>query len=308
MNRLGHTDLLVSPLCLGGNVFGWTADQEASFAILDAYRDAGGNFIDTAEWVPGNKGGESEAIIGRWLARRGERDQLVIATKVGQSEHRGGLSRDVILAAAEESLRRLGTDWIDLYYAHEDDPSTSLEETIGAFDELVHAGKVRHVAASNYSAPRLAEALATADRLNATRYCTLQVHYNLVHRSEYEGDLALLCEREEVAGIAYYALANGFLTGKYRGGKPMPHSERADDATPYLNDKGSAMLLALDEVAAVHEAPVAAVALAWLLAQPTMVAVAASARTPQQLAELLKGPELHLSEHDIAAIDAVGTG
>lgn len=312
VRQLGKTDLTVFPLCLGGNVFGWTADEKQSLAVLDAYRDGGGNFIDTAdsysEWATGNRGGESERIIGRWLVGRSDRDQLVIATKVGQARHRSGLAHDVIVTAAEDSLHRLGTDRIDLYYAHEDDPKTPLEETIGAFEELVQAGKVRYVAASNYFAPRLAEALATSDRLRATRYCALQTHYNLVHRREYEGDLACLCEREGLACVGYSALADGFLTGKYRRGNRLPASERAEDAAAYLNDDGLAVLRALDGVADARGAPVAAVALAWLLARPGVVAAIASARTPEQLTELLAAPALELSESELATLDAASAG
>jgi aryl-alcohol dehydrogenase-like predicted oxidoreductase len=306
MNRIGGTDLEVFPLCLGGNVFGWTADEPSSFAVLDAYVEAGGNFIDTAdsycEWAEGGRGGESETIIGRWLARRGARDDVIIATKVGQAPGREGLAAANIRAAAAASLQRLGLDHIDLYYAHEDDPTTPLEETLAAFDELVRAGKVRHVAASNYSAPRLAEALAASARAGLSSYVGLQAHYNLVHRDEYEQDLAPLCEREGLSCIAYSALADGFLTGKYRPGQDLPDSERAEDAAAYLNDNGLTILNALDSVAATHGAPVSAVALAWLTARPTVAAALASARTPEQLAALLKAPDLQLSDDDLTQL------
>jgi len=240
MNRIGQTDLEVFPLCLGGNVFGWTADEAASFAVLDAYAGAGGNFIDTADsypqWADGCEGGESEAIIGRWLARRGRRDDLIIATKVGQSRHHPGLSPANIRSAAEASLRRLGAGHIDLYYAHEDDPVTPLADTVAAFDSLVREGKARYVAASNYSAPRLTHALASAQQQGLAGFVALQVHYNLVHRDEYEGDLAALCQREGLSCIAYSALADGFLTGKYRPGHALPVSERAEDAAAQLHD------------------------------------------------------------------------
>jgi aryl-alcohol dehydrogenase-like predicted oxidoreductase len=303
MNRIDGTDLEVFPLCFGGNVFGWTADEPRSFALLDAYTAAGGNFIDTAdsyvEWAPGGQGGESETIIGRWLARRGRRDDLVIATKVGQAPGREGLSPANIAAAADASLARLGVDHIDLYYAHEDDPETPLEETMAAFAELVRAGKVRYVAASNYAARRLAEALATSDRIGAPRYVGTQTHYNLVHREEYEDELAPLCAREGLSGFAYSALADGFLTGKYRPGRDLPQSERAEDAAPYLDERGLRVLEALDAVAARHDAPVAAVALAWLTAQPTVAAAVASARTIEQLGELLASATLPLDEDDV---------
>lgn len=307
MSRIGRTDLEVFPLCLGGNVFGWTADEPTSFAVLDAYASAGGNFIDTAdsysEWADGNQGGESEVIIGRWLARHGRREDLVIATKVGQASGHPGLAAKNIRAAAERSLRRLRTDHIDLYYAHEDDPAVPLEETMAAFDDLVRAGKIRYVAASNYSAPRLAGALAAAAGQGLASYVALQVHYNLVHRTEYESDLAALCERESLSCIAYSALADGFLTGKYRPGRRHPASERAEDATAYLTSSGLAVLEALDTVAARHGAPVAAVALAWLAAQTTVAAPLASARTPAQLSDLLRAPSLRLTAGDLALLD-----
>src|SRR5215469_3208437 len=266
MNRIGETDLEVFPFCLGGNVFGWTADEDTSFAILNAYTSAGGNFIDTADsypqWADGCDGGESETIIGRWLARRGRRDDLIIATKVGQGRHHPGLSPANLRSAAEASLRRLGTGHIDLYYAHEDDPATPLADTMAALDSLVQEGKVRYVAASNYSAPRLAAALASAQQQGLVSFAALQVHYNLVHRDEYEGGLAALCQREGLSCLAYSALADGFLTGKYRPVGSLPSSERAEDAAVYLTEGGLAVLGALDTVARAHGAPVAAIALA----------------------------------------------
>jgi aryl-alcohol dehydrogenase-like predicted oxidoreductase len=301
-NPLGSTDLQVFPLCLGGNVFGWTADEAQSFAVLDAYAEGGGNFIDTADsysaWVLGHAGGESETILGRWMQERGNRERTIVATKVGQMPGLDGLSAATIRQAAEDSLRRLGTDRIDLYYAHRDDPKTPLEETLRAFDELVKAGKVRWIAASNYSAERLAEALAISEREGLARFAALQPHYNLVERPEYEGPLQELCRREALACLPYFSLAKGFLTGKYRPGTEVD-SERARGARAYLNDKGLAVLAALDEIAAAHEAPVAAVALAWLLAQPTVAAPIASARTPEQLAEILPSVELRLAPDEV---------
>jgi aryl-alcohol dehydrogenase-like predicted oxidoreductase len=308
MNRLGQTDLEVFPLGLGGNVFGWTADEATSFAVLDAYTGAGGNFIDTADsypqWADGCHGGESETTIGNWLARRGRRDDVVIATKVGQSRHHPGLSPATIRSAAEASLRRLGTGHIDLYYAHEDDPATPLADTVVAFDGLVREGKARYVAASNYSAPRLAGALASARQQGLVRFAALQVHYNLVHRYEYEGDLTALCQREGLSCIAYSALADGFLTGKYRPGHALPVSERAEDAAACLTESGLAVLAALDTVAREHGAPAAAVALAWLAAQPTVAAPLASARTPGQLQDLLQARGLTLTADDLALLNA----
>jgi aryl-alcohol dehydrogenase-like predicted oxidoreductase len=297
MIRLGATDLDVFPLCLGGNVFGWTADEQQSFSVLDAYAAAGGNFVDTADTY---SGGASETIIGKWLAARGNRDEVVIATKVGGE---GGLGARNIQRIAQESLGRLQTDRIDLYYAHFDDSNTPLEETLGAFDALVREGKVRHVAASNYTAPRLAEALAVSERRGLTRYVALQPHYNLVERDAYEGELAELCGREGLACLPYFALAKGFLTGKYRPGAEV-ESPRASRASAYLDDAGLAVLAALDEIAAAHRTTVAAVSLAWLLAQPTVAAPIASARTPAQLADWIPAAELRLSDEELQRLSS----
>lgn len=306
------TDLEISEICLGGNVFGWTADRDASFAVLDAFLAGGGNFIDTADsysaFVPGNSGGESETVIGEWLAAHpGTRDRVVIATKVGKHPDFMGLAPENIRAAADASLARLGTDSIDLYYAHEDDPNTPIEDSLAAFAALIEAGKVRHVAASNYSAPRLAEALEIAERESLPRYVALQPQYSLVERSAYEGELSELCGREGLACIPYWGLARGFLTGKYRPGGPDVDSPRAAGAAAYLNDRGIVVLEALDEVAAAHNAEVATVALAWLLAQPTVLSPIASARNVEQLAPLLAVSELRLSADAIARL-AVASG
>ncbi len=306
MAKIGATLLDVFPFCLGGNVFGWTADERQSFAVLDAYAAAGGNFVDTADvysaWVPGHRGGESETILGRWMAARGNRDRIVVATKVGMLASLRGLAAKTIRAAAEGSLRRLGTDRIDLYYAHVDDAATPLEETLRAFDALVREGKVRHIAASNYTAPRLAEALAVSKRLGLARYVALQPHYNLVHRAEYEGGLAELCAREGLACFPYYALASGFLAGKYRPGTKV-ESARAGGAGKYLDNKGLRILAALDAIAAEHPTSVAAVALAWLRTRPAVVAPIASARTPDQLAELLPVASLRLTPDEVKKLD-----
>jgi aryl-alcohol dehydrogenase-like predicted oxidoreductase len=308
MNKIPRTDLDVFPLCLGGNVFGWTADRDESFAVLDGYFAGGGNFIDTADVymaaAPGNSGGESETIIGEWMAARGNRDDVVIATKVGKLSGLEGLAPATIQAAADASLKRLGTDHIDLYYAHADDPDTPLEETLGAFGELIAAGKVRHVAASNYSAERLAEALAIAERENLPRYVALQPEYNLVER-DYETDgLRELCERADLACFPYYALASGFLTGKYRPGGEGGDSPRAGGAAKYLDARGEAVLAALDEVAAAHDAEVAAVAIAWLRSQPTVAAPIASARNAEQLAPLLESATLELDAGELDALSS----
>ena len=307
MTRISDTALDVFPLCLGGNVFGWTADEAQSVDVLDAYAAAGGNFIDTADsysaWAPGHSGGESEAILGRWMATRRNRDRIVLATKVGMLPGLTGLSARTIHAAAEASLRRLQTDRIDLYYAHRDDPATPLEETLGALDALVRAGKVRYIAASNYSVGRLAEALAISRRENLARFVALQPHYNLVHRSEYEGPMQDLCARENVACAPYWALAKGFLTGKYRPGVPV-QSARAERASEYLDARGLRVLETLRGLASAHRTTPSAVALSWLLARPTVVAPIASARTREQLAELLPVATLRLTSQEVDQLTA----
>ncbi|HSZ69343.1 MAG TPA: aldo/keto reductase [Solirubrobacteraceae bacterium] len=308
--RLGDTDLDVFPLCLGGNVFGWTLDAERSFAVLDAYVEGGGNFIDTAD-IYGRHGsagiGGSERIIGRWLAARGNRERLTIATKVGMSAERPGLSREAIEAGVTESLERLGIDCIDLYYAHRDDERTPLEETLAAFAELIAAGRVRHVAASNYSAARLAEALAlSAAREDLARYVALQPHYNLMER-DYEHELAALCAREGLACIPYFGLARGFLTGKYkRDGAAIDSPRAAGVRESYFNERGFAVLDALQEIASAHRVAPAAVALAWLRLQPTVLAPIASATSPEQLAQLMPSATLALSAAEVQRLTAAG--
>ncbi len=298
MRRIPGTELDVFPLCLGGNVFGWTADERESVAVLDRYIEVGGNFIDTADMYAG---GESEAIIGRWMLARANRDWLVIATKVGMAPGLEGLAPATIRAAVDGSLKRLQTEHIDLYYAHRDDPDTPLEETLGAFDELVRAGKVSHIGASNYGAPRLASALETSDRAGYARFVALQPHYNLVERSGYERELVGLCERENLGCLPYFALAKGFLTGKYVEGAVVD-SPRAGRAREYLDERGVAVLEALDGVARARGTTVAAVALAWLLAQPTVTAPIASARSPEQLTGLLPMSELELSAEELGRL------
>jgi aryl-alcohol dehydrogenase-like predicted oxidoreductase len=288
-------------------VFGWTIDERRSFDVLDAYFAAGGNFIDTANSY-GRRGpagaGESERIIGRWMAARGNRDRLVIATKVGMGEP-PGLSAQTIAGAIDASLGRLGTDRVDLYYAHRDDPATPLAETLGAFQRLIDQGKVRNVAASNYSAARLTQALALGAQDGFARYVALQPEYNLVERAAYEDELQQVCERDGLACIPYFALARGFLTGKYRADGPEITSARAAGVREaYFNARGFAVLDALDAIAAAHHAPHAAVALAWLLAQPTVLAPIASATSPEQLAELLACATLQLSQPELARLDA----
>jgi aryl-alcohol dehydrogenase-like predicted oxidoreductase len=308
MATIGSSGIEVSRLCLGANVFGWTADRDTSFAVLDAYTAAGGDFVDTADsymWrIEGNSGGESETIIGEWLAGRGRRDDVVLATKVGSWPQRKGLSAANIAAACDDSLRRLRTDHIDLYYAHRDDPDTAQEETLDAFDALVRAGKVRAVAASNFSAERLRSALEISARDGLASYVALQPHYNLVERAEFETALLPLLDAEGLSCVPYYGLAKGFLTGKYRDGAQVD-SPRAEGASEYLDDRGRAVLAVLDEIAAGHEVPVAAVALAWLAAQPTVVAPIASARNPEQLADLLPVLDLTLTDDEVRLLSHV---
>ncbi|MFG2258751.1 aldo/keto reductase [Streptomyces mirabilis] len=306
LRKLGSSDLEVFPLSLGGNVFGWTADEAQSFAVLDAYTAGGGNFVDTADgysaWISGHTGGESETIIGKWFAARGNRSDVVLATKVSTHPEYKGLSPSNIKAAADASLRRLGTDYIDLYYTHFDDTSVPVEEIIGALDELVRAGKVREIAASNISAERLAESVEFSDREGLARYVALQPHYNLVSRDTYEGPLQEVASRTGLAAVPYFALASGFLTGKYRPGTTVD-SARAEGAGKHLDtERGTRVLAALDEVAGAHDAEVATVALAWLAARPTVAAPIASARTVEQLPALLAVADLTLTDAEVARL------
>ena len=298
---VGKSDLAVFPLCLGGNVFGWTADRDTSFEVLDAYRAAEGNFVDTADsysaWAPGHTGGESEHIIGEWLASRGCRNEMVIATKVSQHPDFTGLSAANVRRAADASLQRLHIDHIDLYYAHFDDASVPLEETVGALSALVDAGKVRYIAASNYTPERLNEWFEVTKKEGFHPAVALQPHYNLVERG-YENGLKGVAEREHLGVMPYFALAAGFLTGKYRDGASVS-SARAQGAQKYLNDSGRAVVAALDTVAQARGVSVATVALAWLAAQPTVTAPITSARTVQQLPDLLASVELKLTDDEL---------
>lgn len=308
--ELGRSGLQVRPIAFGGNVFGWSADEKATFALLDAFVDAGFNLVDTADaysaWVPGNQGGESETLIGRWFARSGKRDKVVLATKVAKWAERPGLSADNINAAVEDSLRRLQTDVIDLYQAHEDDESTPLESTLAAFGRLIEQGKVRAIGASNYSGARLADALKVSADYHLPRYETLQPEYNLYERSGYENDLEPVVQREGLGVISYYSLASGFLSGKYRraedAGKSSARGRSVVDR--YLNPRGLHILAALDDVAARHGASASQVALAWLLARPSVTAPIVSATTVEQLHELLKAARLSLSIQDVADLDS----
>ena len=306
MRTLGTSGLETPPLILGGNVFGWTADPSASLGILDRFVAAGGTMIDTADtysaWAPGTEGGESETIIGEWLARRSRRNDVLIATKVGFA---GGLGAENVARAIDGSLRRLRTDYVDLYYAHRDDPEVPLEETLEAFDRLVRAGKVRALGASQISAERLERALAIGRDAGWTGYSVLQTWYNLLERPRYEEALAGVVERHGLGMAAYFGLANGYLTGKYRDASDLGKSVRSDQVEQYLAGRGPAVLVALDEVAGELGATPAQVALAWLAAQPTVTAPLASARTVEQLDELLGSLELTLRADQIARLDSV---
>lgn len=311
--KLGQSPLEVAPLAFGGNVFGWSADEKTSFALLDAFVEHGLNLIDTADvysaWVPGNEGGESETIIGKWLKRSGKRSQVVIATKVAKWQQHPGLSPININEAVDDSLRRLGTDYIDLYQAHEDDPKTPLAETLHAFGGLIEKGKVRVIGASNYSANRLADALKTSQENGLPRYETLQPEYNLLDRAGYEAELEPLIRKENIGVISYYSLASGFLSGKYRSEADLAKSKaRGGSVKKYLDKRGLAVLDVLDQVAADHSAKPAQVALAWLMARDGIVAPIASATTTEQLAELAKAATLQLRPADIAALNRASAG
>jgi aryl-alcohol dehydrogenase-like predicted oxidoreductase len=308
--RVGRSDLMVAPLCLGGNVFGWTVDEPTSFALLDAFVESGCNFIDTADvysrWVPGHAGGESETIIGRWLKSRGNRDQVVIATKVGMemAPDRKGLAPAYVRQAAETSLQRLQTDYIDLYQSHRDDPETPIADTLAAYDALIKEGKVRTIGASNYSAARFSEALSLSTTHGLPRYESLQPEYNLYERAGYEAELEPLCRENEVGVISYFSLASGFLTGKYRSPGDAGKSPRGQGiVSKYLNARGFRILAALDETASRHRATPAQVALAWLMARPPLTAPIASATTLEQLHALIGATRLVLDPDAIERLD-----
>ena len=307
--KLGRSALAVAPLCFGGNVFGWTADEPTSFALLDAFVGAGFDFIDTADvysrWVPGHQGGESETIIGNWLKSRGSRSNVVIATKVGMDMGPGGkgLKAAHIRASVERSLKRLRTDHIDLYYSHQDDPDTPLEETLQAHADLLRAGKVVVIGASNYSATRLREAVDTSEQLGLPRYEVLQPEYNLYARSGYEAELEAVCRKASIGVAPYYSLASGFLTGKYRSEADYGKSPRGKRMAAYLNDRGRRILAALDEAAQANRATPAQVAIAWLMARPGLTAPVASATSVEQLGELMAAARLELDAATIARLD-----
>jgi aryl-alcohol dehydrogenase-like predicted oxidoreductase len=308
--KLGGSGLEVSPICLGGNVFGWTADEPRSFAILDAFVGAGFNFVDTADvysrWAPGHKGGESETVLGKWFQRSGKRKKVILATKVGieLAPDKKGLSKAYILREVEDSLQRLQTDYIDLYQSHIDDASVSLEETLGAYHQLIQQGKVRAIGASNYTAERLAESLKLSKQHGLPRYECLQPNYNLYERAGYEKDLEPLCSKEGIGVIPYFALASGFLTGKYRSEKDLAQGPRGQMVKKYLDERGFRILSALDAVAQkLHSTP-GKVAIAWLIARPSITAPIASATSVEQLKDLVDAANLQLDPDSIKTLNA----
>lgn len=306
--KLGNSGLEIAPLAFGGNVFGWTVDERTSFGLLDAFTDAGFNLIDTADvysgWVPGNRGGESESIIGKWLKASGKRSSVVVATKVGM-EMRGqkGLSKSYILRSAEDSLRRLQTDYIDLYQSHQDDTETPIEETLEAYAELIRQGKVRAIGASNYSAERLREALLLSEQKGLPRYESLQPLYNLYEREPFESELEGLCLEKKVGVISYFSLASGFLSGKYRSEEDLSKSARGQGVKKYLNERGFRILKALDEVSARLGSTPARVALAWLIARESVTAPIASATSLRQLQDLIEATRLELDTDSVRLLD-----
>jgi aryl-alcohol dehydrogenase-like predicted oxidoreductase len=307
--ELGHSGLQVSTLMLGGNVFGWTADEATSHRVLDAFVDAGGNFVDTADvysiWAPGHQGGESESVIGRWFANSGKRDKVILATKVGKDMGAGkrGLKAAYIRQAVEDSLKRLRTDYIDLYQSHEDDTSVPLAETLGAFGELIRVGKLRAIGASNFTAARLVEAQRVALDHNLPRYESLQPHYNLMERGDYEDNLETVVLKEELGCVPYFSLAAGFLTGKYRSPEDTKGKSRASMVSKYLDTRGLNMLETLDEIAAAYKATPAQISLAWLIARPGITAPIASATGVAQLQELLGATRVRLDSASIEKLD-----
>lgn len=314
MRKLGRSGLEVSPLAFGGNVFGWTADETTSFKLLDRFVDEGFNFIDTADmyskWVPGNKGGESETIIGKWLKKTGKRDKVVVATKLGMemAPDKKGLSPAYIKSAVEDSLKRLQTDYIDLYQSHTDDAATPLADTLGAYEKLIRAGKVRVIGASNYSAERFEEALAVSKKNSLPRYESMQPNYNLIDRSDFEAKMQDVCVKNAVGVISYFSLASGFLTGKYRSEADLSKGPRGQMVKKYLNDKGFKVLAALDSVAKETSSTPGRVALAWVLAQPSIAAPIASATTLPQLDDLFAATRLKLGAASLRQLDEASRG
>jgi len=309
IRKLGNSGMEISPLAFGGNVFGWTVDEPMSFKLLDAFVASGFNLIDTADvyshWAPGNRGGESETIIGKWLQRSAKRDKVLIATKVGKEmgPNRKGLSKSYILRAVEDSLQRLQTDYIDLYQSHADDPETPLNETLEAYAQLIREGKVRAIGASNYDANRLAQALQTSEQNDYPRYQCLQPLFNLYDRAAFEKELEPLCREQGLGVICYYSLASGFLTGKYRSAEDLAGMARADNVNKYLDERGLRILAALDQVARQNELTPAKVALAWLIAQPSITAPIASATSLDQLQELIDATTVELDRFSIELLN-----
>ena len=303
--ELGRSGLLVHPFVFGGNVFGWTADEKTSFALLDTFIDHGFNFVDTADvysyWVPGHTGGESEMIIGKWFKQGGRRDKVILATKVGKpmGEGKKGLSRAYITSAVDASLKRLQTDYIDLYQSHDDDPDTPLLETMDTFNDLIKQGKVRAIGASNFKAARLLEALQVSKDNSLARYESLQPEYNLYDREDYEAQYEQICRENDLGVITYFSLASGFLTGKYRSESDLGKSQRGGGIKKYLNARGYKILAALDKVAGEHNAEPAAVALAWVMARPGITGPIASATNIHQLNEISRAAQLRLTPHDV---------
>jgi aryl-alcohol dehydrogenase-like predicted oxidoreductase len=304
---IGTSDLQVAPLVFGGNVFGWTADERTSFSILDAFVDHGLNFVDTADvysaWVDGHAGGESETIIGKWFKESGKRDKIVLATKVGMLEKRAGLSAANIAAAVDDSLRRLKTDYIDVYFSHLDDDKTPLDETLGAYQKLIQAGKVRVIGASNYTGERLEEALKVSKDSGLPAYQILQPEYNLYDREAYETGLEPVAEANKIAVVTYFSLASGFLSGKYRSKEDMQGKARGSRVEKYLNARGLKILDALDEVARRNDTTPATIALAWVIARPSVTAPIASATSVKQLESLAQATRISLVPDDIRTLD-----
>ncbi|MBT0607357.1 aldo/keto reductase [Aequorivita echinoideorum] len=307
--ELGDSGLHVSPLTFGGNVFGWTVDKEQSFKLLDAFVDAGFNFVDTADtyswWAHGNKGGESEAIIGKWFASRKNRDNIILSTKVGSqnNEHPVDVSKKFILKSVEESLKRLKTDYIDLYQTHFDDEKTPVEETLSAYDQLIKEGKVRVIGTSNMSPERIRESLKVAEKEGLPKYQTLQPEYSLLEREGYEKKLRGIVEENNMGVLSYFSLASGFLTGKYRSKEDLDKSERGDSVKKYLDDRGKRILKQLDEISEKHNTTQATISLAWLMAQPTITAPIVSATSLKQMESIIDAPKLKLDKEDMELLD-----
>jgi len=307
--KLGNTDLLVSPITFGGNVFGWTLDEKKSFEILDGFVDAGFNLIDTADvysrWVPANTGGESERIIGNWIKARNNRNKIILTTKVGgdMGDGKKGLSKKYILEAVDASLARLQTDYLDLYQSHFDDPETPVQETLEAYDELIRAGKIRWIGASNFSPERLKESLETSQRLSLPKYQTFQPEYNLYQREGFETEMEKICLHNQLGVISYYALASGFLTGKYRSADDLGKSARGGGVKDFMNDRGFRILKALDEVSELYNSTPASVSLAWLIARPAVTAPIASVTSLSQLQDLTKAASLKLDNEALSVLD-----